>query len=178
MLRSVVLVRSYVSEELIASIIRVTIGVLGTTLAVTSNWSTLRRHVFLSLFTANVVPSSPIHITLVMEAIRSFETSVLKRATQRHIPEDGIIQLGYRMDPQGLGVRYLIGPETFLLCMTSITALGPHKPPAEWMAWLFPREESRKDVKQTIKPNRVARLSMLEVHLCSLLVFMAWWLIY
>jgi hypothetical protein len=46
MLRPVALVRTDVSEESIASIIRVTrIGELGTTLAVTSNRSTLRRNV-------------------------------------------------------------------------------------------------------------------------------------
>jgi hypothetical protein len=45
MLRRVALVRIGVSEELIASIIRVTnIGELGTTLAVTSNRRTLRRN--------------------------------------------------------------------------------------------------------------------------------------
>jgi hypothetical protein len=43
MLRRVALVRTYVSEELSASIIRVTrIGELGTTLAVASNQRTLR----------------------------------------------------------------------------------------------------------------------------------------
>jgi hypothetical protein len=45
MLRRVALVRTYVSEELSASFITVTrIGVLGTTLAVTSNRPTLRRN--------------------------------------------------------------------------------------------------------------------------------------
>jgi hypothetical protein len=41
--------------------------------------------------TANVVPISPILVTLMMEAIRSTETSVLSRGTQRHIPEDDIL---------------------------------------------------------------------------------------
>jgi hypothetical protein len=43
------------------------------------------------LVTANVVPSSPIHVTLVMEATRSSETSVLTRATRRNMPKDDII---------------------------------------------------------------------------------------
>jgi hypothetical protein len=45
-LRRVALVRTDVSEEFSASFIRVTrIGELGTTLAVTSNWRTLRRNI-------------------------------------------------------------------------------------------------------------------------------------
>jgi hypothetical protein len=77
-LHHVVLARTEVSEECNASIIRATrIGKLGTTLAVTSRQR------------ANVVPSSPILVTLMMEALRASETSDLTRATQRSIPEDG-----------------------------------------------------------------------------------------
>jgi hypothetical protein len=39
------------------------------------------------LVTANDVPSSQILVTLTMEALSSSETSVLKRATRRDIPE-------------------------------------------------------------------------------------------
>jgi hypothetical protein len=87
MLRLVVLVRTDVSEELSAPIIRVTrIGELGT-LAVTSNRRSLRR----LLATANVVPSLPILVTLMMGALRSSETFVLTRATRRNIPEGTIL---------------------------------------------------------------------------------------
>jgi hypothetical protein len=44
------------------------------------------------LVTTNVVPSSPIVVTLMMEALRLSETSVLKRAIRRDIPEYDILQ--------------------------------------------------------------------------------------
>jgi hypothetical protein len=67
----VALVRTEVSEDRIASIIRVTrIGELGT-LLVSSNRSTLRRkiRVLRLLDTVSVVPSSPIFVTLMNEVI-------------------------------------------------------------------------------------------------------------
>jgi hypothetical protein len=80
----VAVVRADVSEERIASVIKVKRIIELRTLAVTSNRCTL-----MLLVTAKVL-SSPILFTLMMEAIRAFQTSVHKRAMRRHIPEDGM----------------------------------------------------------------------------------------
>jgi hypothetical protein len=69
MLRRVTLVRTDVSEELSARCFRQL------------------------LVTASVVPSSPIFVAPRPVALRSPQTSVLKRATQHNIPGDVILRL-------------------------------------------------------------------------------------
>jgi hypothetical protein len=49
------------------------------------------RSVSRLLVRANIVPSSPILVTLMVEVLRSCETAVLTRVTWRKIQEDGII---------------------------------------------------------------------------------------
>jgi hypothetical protein len=79
MLRRVALARTDVSEELSISFIMVRYHLV------------FLRSVRRLLVTASVVPSSPILVTVMKDALNSSETPALARATRRNIPEDTIL---------------------------------------------------------------------------------------
>jgi hypothetical protein len=82
LLRRVALVRTDVSEEPVASLIRVTkIGELG------------KRSLIL--------------VTLMMEALSSYETSILTRATWRNNPEDTILHSHRRENLKSYKFRFV-----------------------------------------------------------------------
>jgi predicted hotdog family 3-hydroxylacyl-ACP dehydratase len=89
MLCHVALVRTEVSEELSASFIRVK----------------FLRSVRQLLVTASVVPSSPVLVTLMKEALSSSETSVFTSTTRCNIPEDTVLHSHRRENLKSYNVK-------------------------------------------------------------------------
>jgi hypothetical protein len=93
--RRVALVRTDVSEERIATIIMV------------KGMSELHH-------CTNIFPSSLILVTLLMEVIRSSDTSLFARDTVRHILEDGTLRSRLREDLKSY-IMLMLAPTASLL---------------------------------------------------------------
>jgi hypothetical protein len=63
------------------------------------------RSVCQLLVTTNFVPSSPILVTMMMEALSSSETSLLTRATWRNVPEDATLHSHHRENLKSYTIR-------------------------------------------------------------------------
>jgi hypothetical protein len=150
MLRRVALVITDGSEERSASFVRMTrIGELGTTLALTSNRHTMLgflRSVRRLLVRASVVPSSSILVILMKEALSSFETSVLSRATRHSIPKDAMLQLNLSATAAPILFFLHFFPSSFLSLFPSRFSLNSLSGLSLFYVFSFPIYASAVDI--------------------------------
>jgi hypothetical protein len=73
------------------------------------------------LVTASVVPSSPILVTLMMEALSFSETSVLARTTRRNISEEAILRVPMLVHISGIFVRSIKFAFLYVICFAITT---------------------------------------------------------
>jgi hypothetical protein len=90
------------------------------------------------LVTASVVPTSPILVTLMKEALSPSETSVLKRAIRRNTPEDTILHLITEFEEQIAESWYKRNDPVCMLQTSSSTASFHYPFPVSSMRGIGP----------------------------------------
>jgi hypothetical protein len=99
----------------------------------------------LLLVTASAVPSSPILVTLMMEALSSSETSVLTTATRRNIAQDAIVHSHRRVNLKSYNSSVIFLNEIMLNVLS------------EWIS----------DIPVSGKSTRIEVIKFITIHACT-----------